>query len=179
MHIASVNLGPIIEKTMVCAGSITDLPQDSCQADIGGTVMNEMGAQVGCHFIWNGLCTQGHPGINARTSQKWLSDSLCNLTRSSALDECCGKVDAKPAQHQTPQTDSTTTHQTTERDSLTTHQTTKILWQRYHRLFLTSRCSNPFINNTNHATFCVYKLWKLEKLYGFARKCLDTRHWLV
>lgn len=124
---SSVNLGPIIEKTMVCAGSITDLPQDSCQADIGGTVMNEMGAQVGCHFIWNGLCTQGHPGINARTSQKWLSDSLCNLTRSSALDECCGKVDAKPAQHQTPQTDSTTTHQTTERDSLTTHQTTEIL----------------------------------------------------
>jgi secreted trypsin-like serine protease len=71
---SSVNLGPIIEKTMVCAGSITDLPQDSCQADIGGTVMNEMGAQVGCHFI----CTSFGMGC----ARKGILESMHALLKS-------------------------------------------------------------------------------------------------
>ncbi len=121
-----VYLGPIVEETMVCAGSITDLPQDSCQGDSGGPMINQLGIQVGVISFGIGCARKGYPGVNARTSQKWLSDTLCDLTQSNALDEWCGKVDAKAAQHQTTEKDSLTTeHQTTEKDTLTMHQTTE------------------------------------------------------
>lgn len=89
-----VGMGPIVQETMVCAGSITNIPQDSCQGDSGGPVINANGVQVGVISFGLGCAREGYPSVNARTAvpgQDWIHEALCNLTSSSSLDEWCGK----------------------------------------------------------------------------------------
>jgi hypothetical protein len=91
-----VGLGPLIEDVMLCAGTNTNLPQDSCQGDSGGPLINRFGHQVGVVSFGLGCAREGFPGIYARIAvrgdaEDWVGNTLCSLTQSSKLDEWCGK----------------------------------------------------------------------------------------
>lgn len=93
---SAVGLGPILDDIMVCAGSITNAPQDSCQGDSGGPLLNSDNVQVGVISFGMGCARIGVPGVYARTAprgdtQDWLHDTLCDLTQTNDLDAWCGK----------------------------------------------------------------------------------------
>lgn len=92
----SVDLGPLIEDTMVCAGTVTNMPQDSCQGDSGGPMINQFGVQVGVISFGLGCAREGFPGVYQRTAvlkgqEDWIGTTLCELTQTNDLDDWCGR----------------------------------------------------------------------------------------
>ena len=92
----NVGLGPLIEDTMVCAGTVTNMAQDSCQGDSGGPMINQFGIQVGVISFGLGCAREGFPGVYQRTAvldgqEDWLGTTLCELTQTKDLDDWCGR----------------------------------------------------------------------------------------